>query len=116
MRILWDPQNQLPPPDIILTHNSHATTMENQFIWHTNVETLNTALHDNMAMEEPYMVMIIKINFVDGSNGWWFDINASNHVGYDCAMLKIYTYVEDMDTLLGDFHTTKIAGIGDEEQ
>jgi len=52
---------------------------------------------------------------VGGSGGWWIDIGASRHVSYDRAMFKTYTPAKDKTVLMGDFHTTKVAGIGDVE-
>ncbi|MCI09479.1 hypothetical protein A2U01_0030565 [Trifolium medium] len=45
--------------------------------------------------EEPYVAMIIEINMVGGSNGWWIDTGATRH--------------------MGNAHTSDVAGIGDVE-
>ena len=52
---------------------------------------------------------------IGGSDGWWVDTSASRHVCYDCAMIKTYTNVENKKVLLGDSHTTIVAGTGDVE-
>ncbi|XP_073222474.1 uncharacterized protein [Cicer arietinum] len=49
--------------------------------------------------EEKFIAMITEINLVGGLDGWWIDTDASHHV---------YKKV-----LLGDSHTTNVAGIGD---
>jgi len=69
----------------------------------------------NMIVKEPYAAMITEINLVGGSGGWWIDTGASRHISYDRAMFKTYTPSEDKKVLLGDSHTTKVAGIGDVE-
>ncbi|RZB66097.1 Retrovirus-related Pol polyprotein from transposon TNT 1-94 [Glycine soja] len=65
--------------------------------------------------QEPYIAVITEINMIGGSNGWWVDTGASRHVYNDRAMFKTYTYVENKKVLLGDSHTTTVAGIGDVE-
>jgi len=59
--------------------------------------------------------MITEINMVGGYDGWWIDTSASRHVCFDRAMFKTYTTVEDQKVLLGDSHTTEVAGIRDLE-
>ena len=59
--------------------------------------------------------MIIEINMIGGSDGWWVDTGASHHVCYDRAMFKTYMNVGNKKVLLGDSHTTTVAGIGDVE-
>ncbi|XP_062080111.1 3-hydroxy-3-methylglutaryl-coenzyme A reductase 2-like [Humulus lupulus] len=48
-------------------------------------------------------------------DGWWVDTGASHHVCYDHAMFKTYTAADDKKVLLGDSHTTIVAGIGNME-
>jgi len=52
---------------------------------------------------------------IGGSNGWWVDTGASDHVCYDRAMFKTYTNVENKKVLLGDSYTTTVAGTRDVE-
>ena len=52
---------------------------------------------------------------VGGSDGWWIDTGASRHVCFDRVVFKTYTATEDQKVLLGDSHTTEVAGIGDVE-
>ncbi|XP_073221446.1 uncharacterized protein [Cicer arietinum] len=65
--------------------------------------------------EEQFVAMITEINLVGGSDGWWIDTGASRHVCYNRAIFKSYTAAEDKKVLLGDSHTTNVAGIGDVE-
>ncbi|GKA22911.1 hypothetical protein Tco_0708873 [Tanacetum coccineum] len=51
-----------------------------------------------------------------GSEGWWVDCGATIHVCYDRSMFKTCTAAsEDKKVLLGDHHTTNVAGIGNVE-
>ncbi|GJY33693.1 putative polyprotein, partial [Tanacetum coccineum] len=60
--------------------------------------------------------MISEINLIGGSEGWWVDCGATIHVFYDRSMFKTYTVTfEDKKVLLGDHHTTNVAGIGNVE-
>ena len=59
--------------------------------------------------------MISEVNLVDGSEGWWVDTGASCHVCYDRAMFKSYSNVMDKKVLLGDSHSTIVAGSGEVE-
>ena len=61
------------------------------------------------------MAMITEIHLIGGSEGWWVDTGASCHVCHDRAMFSTYTAVEDQKVLLGDSHTTKVAGVGNVE-
>ncbi|KAK2429298.1 putative mitochondrial protein [Trifolium repens] len=65
--------------------------------------------------EQTYVAMVTEVNLVGGTDGWWLDTGASRHVCYDRAMFKSYTRAEDKKVLLGDSHTTNVAGIGDVE-
>ncbi|RZB51885.1 Retrovirus-related Pol polyprotein from transposon TNT 1-94, partial [Glycine soja] len=65
--------------------------------------------------QEPYIAVITEINMIGGSDGWWVDTGASRHVCYDRAMFKTYTNVENKKVLLGDSHTTTVAGTGNVE-
>jgi len=65
--------------------------------------------------DQPYTAMITEVNMVGGSDGWWIDTGASRHVCFDRAMFKTYTAADDQKVLLGDSHTTEVAGIGDVE-
>ena len=62
-----------------------------------------------------YIAMITEINIIGGSDGWWVDTGASRYVCYDRAMIKTYTNGENKKVLLGDYHTTTVAGTGDVE-
>ncbi|KAI9182132.1 hypothetical protein LWI28_022386 [Acer negundo] len=59
--------------------------------------------------------MISDFNLVDGSEGWWVDTGASCHVCYDRSMFKSYSNVVDKKLLLGDSHSTVVAGSGEVE-
>lgn len=59
--------------------------------------------------------MVSEINLVDGSERWWVDTGATHHVCYDRGLFKFYTEAEDRRVLLGDFHSTNVAGVGDVE-
>ena len=61
------------------------------------------------------MAMISKINLITGYEGWWVDTDASRHVCFDCAQFKNYSKADDKKVLLGDFHTTIIVGLGEDE-
>ncbi|KAL5818317.1 hypothetical protein ACOSQ4_022159 [Xanthoceras sorbifolium] len=65
--------------------------------------------------EEQLIAMISKINIVGGSEGWWVDTGASRHVCYDRAMFKSYSETVDKKVLLGDSHSTIVAGTGEVE-
>ncbi|XP_073222326.1 uncharacterized protein [Cicer arietinum] len=65
--------------------------------------------------EEQFIAMITEIRLVGGSDGWWIYTGASHHVCYDRDMFKTYVAAEDKKMLLGDSHTTNVAGIGDVE-
>jgi len=71
------------------------------------------APHANMVTEDPYVALSTKINLV----GWirWIDTGAFCYASYDRAMFKTCTPADDKKVLLGDFHTTKVGGIGDVE-
>ena len=61
------------------------------------------------------MAMITEINMIYGSEGWWADSRAAQHICYDHSWLKTYSEEKDMKVMLGDSHTTKVAGIGNVE-
>ena len=66
--------------------------------------------------DEAFIAMISEINLVGGSDGWWVDTGASRHVCYDRSMFKTYNAADDdKKVLLGDSHTTIVAGIGNVE-
>ena len=65
--------------------------------------------------DEQLVTMISEVNIVGGSEGWWVDTGASRHVCYDRAVFKSYSDAEDKKVLLGDSHTTIVAGIGEVE-
>lgn len=75
----------------------------------------NPALQANLTEEQQFIAMISEINLVGGSEGWWLDTGSSIHVCNNRAMFKTYTAVDDKKVLLGDAHTTIVAGIGDVE-
>ena len=67
-------------------------------------------------IEEPFVAMITEINLTGGSDGWWIDTGATRHVCYDRQVFKTYTEkTDDKKVLLGDSHSTNIAGIGNVE-
>lgn len=74
----------------------------------------NPAMQANLT-EEQFIAMISEINLVGGSEGWWLDTGSSIHVCNDRAMFKTYTAADNKKVLLGDAHTTIVAGIGDVE-
>ncbi|XP_014626187.1 uncharacterized protein [Glycine max] len=49
------------------------------------------------------------------SDGWGVDTGASRYVCYDRVMIKTYMNVENKKVLLGDSHTTTVAGTRDVE-
>ncbi|PON99483.1 Zinc finger, CCHC-type, partial [Trema orientale] len=65
--------------------------------------------------EEQLIAMISEINIVGGSEGWWVDTGASRHVCNNRALFKTYSETEDKKVLLGDSHTTIVAGTGEVE-
>ncbi|XP_070668500.1 uncharacterized protein [Malus domestica] len=65
--------------------------------------------------EDQLVAMVLEINLVDGSEGWWVDIGASRYVCYDCGLFKSYTEAENRRVLLGDSHSTHVAGVGEVE-
>ena len=69
----------------------------------------------NVIDEEPLMAMLIEINMISGSEGWWADSGAARHICYDRSWFKTYSKEKDMKVMLGDSHTTKVAGIGNVE-
>ena len=71
--------------------------------------------HLTTTEDQPYTAMITEINMIGGSDGWWIDIGASRHVCLDRAMFKTYTAADDQKVLLGNSHTTEVAGIRDVE-
>lgn len=54
------------------------------------------------------VVMITKVNVI-GSQGWWIDTICL----YDHSLFKLYNEIKDKSILLGDHHSTKVAGIRD---
>ncbi|GJW26004.1 retrovirus-related pol polyprotein from transposon TNT 1-94 [Tanacetum coccineum] len=72
----------------------------------------NTTPSANLTEELPLIAMISEINLIGGSEGWWVDCGATIHVCYDRSMFKTYMAAsEDKKVLLGDHHTTNVAGI-----
>ena len=59
--------------------------------------------------------MISEINIIGGSEGWWVGTGATPHVCYDRSLFQTYSEAEDKKVLLGDSHTTIVAGTGDME-
>ncbi|CAL0320864.1 unnamed protein product [Lupinus luteus] len=66
-------------------------------------------------VDEPFVAVLSEVTMVGGTDGWWVDTGASRHVCYDRAMFKNYTNADDKKVLLGDSHTTIVAGTGDVE-
>ncbi|XP_048431994.1 uncharacterized protein LOC125473355, partial [Pyrus x bretschneideri] len=64
-------------------------------------------------VEEQLIAMISEINVVDGSKGWWVDTGASCHVCYDHSIFKTYSVAEGRKVMLGDSHSTDVAGTGE---
>ena len=75
----------------------------------------NPEAQANLTEEQNFTAMITEINMVGGSDDWWNDTGSSRHVCNNRAMFKTYKAVEDKKVLLGDAHTTTVAGIGDVE-
>ena len=65
--------------------------------------------------EDQLIAMKSEINIVDGSEGWWVDTGASRHVCHDRRLFKSYSEAEDRRVLLGDSHSTNVAGTGEVE-
>lgn len=59
--------------------------------------------------------MVSEVNTVGGAEGWWVDTGASCHICYNRALFKSYCEIEDKKVLLGDYHATNVAGIGEVE-
>ena len=66
-------------------------------------------------VEDEFVAMISEVNVIRGSEGWWLDIGASRHVCHDLSLFRKYNEVKNKNILLGDYHTTKIAGVGEVE-
>ncbi|KAA0036465.1 putative Polyprotein [Cucumis melo var. makuwa] len=66
-------------------------------------------------VEDELIAMISEVNVIEGSEGWWLDIGASRHVCHDLSLFRKYNEVKDKNILLGDHHTTKVAGIREVE-
>ncbi|KAE9620733.1 putative RNA-directed DNA polymerase [Lupinus albus] len=66
-------------------------------------------------VEDPLVAVLTEVTMIGGSDGWWVDTGASRHVCYDRAMFKTYTNADNKKVLLGDSHTTTVAGTGDVE-
>ena len=52
---------------------------------------------------------------ISESEGWWADSRAARHICYDRSWFKTYSEEKDMKVMLGDSHTTKVAGIDNME-
>ncbi|KAA0059670.1 putative Polyprotein [Cucumis melo var. makuwa] len=63
-------------------------------------------------IEDELVAMISEVNVIRGFEGWWLDTGASHHVCHDLSIFRKYNEVKDKKILLGDHHTTKVAGIG----
>ncbi|KAK0595497.1 hypothetical protein LWI29_007280 [Acer saccharum] len=79
-----------------------------------NRQAARPAPQANLTIDQ-LVAMISEVNLVDGSEGWWVDTGASCHVCYDRAMFKSYSNVVDKMALLGDSHSTIVAGSGEVE-
>ncbi|KAA0054951.1 putative Polyprotein [Cucumis melo var. makuwa] len=66
-------------------------------------------------IEDELIAMIFEVNVIGGSKGWWLDTGASRHVCHDLSLFRKYNEVKDKNILLGDHHTSKMAGIGEVE-
>lgn len=55
---------------------------------------IHCALFANFT-EESVVAMILEINIIMDSEGWWVDIGVSRHVCYDCALFKKYFEADD---------------------
>lgn len=66
---------------------------------------LIVAPHVNLTKENQFVAIIIDINLVGGSYGWWIDTNTSIHVYYDRVIFKTYTYIEEL--LITQVHLLK---------
>uniref|UniRef100_UPI001C3C324B hypothetical protein n=1 Tax=Picosynechococcus sp. (strain ATCC 27264 / PCC 7002 / PR-6) TaxID=32049 RepID=UPI001C3C324B len=63
-------------------------------------------------MKEPLVAMITEVNVIGGFEGLWIDTGATHHVCHDLSLFKTYNETKDKNILLGDHHSTKVAGMG----
>lgn len=63
--------------------------------------------------KKKFVAMITEINIVDGSDGFWIDIDVSCQVCYDRVIFKTYIVVENKKVLLVDSHITNVLVMGD---
>ncbi|XP_019414571.1 PREDICTED: uncharacterized protein LOC109326335 [Lupinus angustifolius] len=88
---------------------------ESGYMAHKYINNLmDRSPHTNM-IDEPFVIVLPKVNLVGGSNGWCIDTDTSRHDYYDRTMFKIYTDADDKKMLLGDSHTTIVARTSDVE-
>ncbi|KAA0058199.1 putative Polyprotein [Cucumis melo var. makuwa] len=66
-------------------------------------------------IEDELVAMISEVNVIGGFKGWWLDTGASRHVCHDLSLFRKYNEFKDTNILLGDHHTTNVAGIGEVE-
>ncbi|KAL0556336.1 hypothetical protein IC582_004849 [Cucumis melo] len=66
-------------------------------------------------IEDELVAMISEVNVIGGFEGWWLDTGASHRVCHDLSLFRKCNEVKDKNILLGDHHTTKVAGIGEVE-
>ena len=79
-----------------------------------NKRVAHPAPQANLTIDQ-LVAMISEVNLVDGSEGWWVDTGSFCHVCYDRAMFKSYSNAVDKKVLLGDSHSTIVAGSGEVE-
>lgn len=69
------------------------------------------ALNEHVYLsDEQFIALIIEINMIGESDGWWLDIGSFRHVYYDHAMFKTYT---NMKVSLEVAYTINVVGIGE---
>ncbi|GJU33146.1 retrovirus-related pol polyprotein from transposon TNT 1-94 [Tanacetum coccineum] len=113
----WNPQrNQYKKQQPHIKNDSDVFTCYNcgkpGHMAHKCRNRPNTTPSANLIEELPLIAMISEINLIGGSEGWWVDYGATIHVCYDRSLFKTYTAAsEDKKVLLGDHHTTNVAGI-----
>ncbi|KAM2175214.1 hypothetical protein ACFX1Q_034643 [Malus domestica] len=95
--------------------NNNTNKVQNRNPSHPQNRNKKSPAPQANLVEEQLIAMISKINLVDGSEGWWVDTGASRHVCYDHSLFKTYSVAEGRKMLLGDSHSTNVAGNGEVE-
>uniref|UniRef100_A0A803NUV6 Retrovirus-related Pol polyprotein from transposon TNT 1-94-like beta-barrel domain-containing protein n=1 Tax=Cannabis sativa TaxID=3483 RepID=A0A803NUV6_CANSA len=95
-------------------HRFCAFSVTNRVIWHLQVSEQSSSFRNSLIEELPYLTMI------RDQHDWWIGRvvgrqGASRHICFDHAMFKTYSTAEDKKVLLGNSHTSIVAGTGDVE-